>query len=66
MARQFFIGGNFKASVAKAYTVHRCRELGWMVDTHDEADACAVWNYKCSLIDPMVGIRTSPLFRART
>jgi hypothetical protein len=64
--RCHFIGQNFKASVAKPYTLERCHELGWMAATHDESDALALWNYQCCLIDPLVGINTSPLFRPHT
>lgn len=32
----------------KALVVNRCRALGWKVDTHDAADAAAIWDYAMS------------------
>jgi hypothetical protein len=63
--RCHFIGQNVKAKIAKPQVLDRCRDLGWMCENTDESDACALWNYQCSLIDPMEGIKTSPLFRRR-
>jgi hypothetical protein len=61
--RCHFIGNNPKSHIAKPQVYDRCHDLGWMCATHDESDACALWNYQCSLIDPMEGIKTSPLFK---
>jgi hypothetical protein len=63
--RAHFLGQNLKSAVAKPATVERCRSLGWMANTSDEADALALWNYQCSFLDPEVGVRTSPLFQKR-
>ena len=49
---------------AKAMVLQKCKSLGWLeVADDDAADACAVWDYQCSLIDPIVGISRTPLFR---
>lgn len=43
--RKHFIGqGNLKRTEAKAAVMKRCRQLGWHVDSTDEADAAAVWD----------------------
>ena len=63
--RAHFLGMNLKSAIAKPMVVERCRQLGWMVNTSDEGDACALWNYQCSFLDPEVGVRTSPLFQKR-
>jgi hypothetical protein len=61
--RAHFIGQNMKAAVAKPLTVERCRDLGWQVETTDEADACALWDYQCCWLRPDLAARTTPLFR---
>jgi hypothetical protein len=43
-------------------TVDRCRSLGWMVETSDEADACALWDYQICWLDPQAAVRSTPLF----
>lgn len=63
--RAHFLGSNMKAAIAKPLTMQRCQQLGWNVTTNDEADACALWNYQCSWLDPEVGVRTTPLFQKR-
>jgi Holliday junction resolvasome RuvABC endonuclease subunit len=40
----------------------KCKQLGWLADGDDAADAAAVWSYACSLIDHEQAIRISPLF----
>ena len=67
--RQHFIGlAKCPRAEAKRRVVQRCRALGWLPPGEagrpddDAADALATWDYQCSLIDPMIGIRRSPLF----
>jgi hypothetical protein len=60
--RAHFIGRNFKSATAKALTMERCHDLGWQTQTPDEADACALWDYKCCLLRPDLAERTAPLF----
>jgi len=60
--RAHFIGGNFKSKIAKAATVERCRVRGWGVETSDEADAVALWDYQRCCLRPDIGTRTTPLF----
>jgi hypothetical protein len=62
--RCHFIGANLRAAIAKPKTVERCREMGWMVDTTDEADACALWDYQACFVDPKHGSATTKLFSA--
>lgn len=51
--RRFFVGkgGGEKTATFKSWAMERCRELGWNVRTHDEADALGVLAYGISL-DP--------------
>ena len=63
--RSHFIGRNYKAKFAKPMTVERCRALGWAVETDDEADACALWDYQMSFLRPDLAFRTTALFGAR-
>jgi hypothetical protein len=63
--RAHFIGQNLKSKIAKPMTLEKCRELGWMCETTDESDACALWSYQCGLLDPMVALQASPLFRRK-
>ena len=63
--RCHFIGRNHKAKIAKPMTVEKCRALGWAVETDDEADACALWDYQMSFLRPDLAFRTTPLFVAR-
>ena len=60
--RHHFIQDNPKSKIAKALTVEACRERGWLVDTSDEADACALWDYQRCCLVPEIGTRTTPLF----
>lgn len=61
--RRHFIGTNCVRQEAKMYTVRKCRSLGWLESADDDAaDAAALWSYQCSLIDPIAGIKVSPLF----
>lgn len=63
--RAHFIGRNCKASIAKPQTMARCRELGWNVETSDEADACALWAYQTACLRPDVAVSRAPLFQQR-
>jgi hypothetical protein len=40
----------------------KCRQLGWLAEGDDAADAAAAWSYQASLLDPEQAIRISPLF----
>jgi hypothetical protein len=62
--RSHFLGQNLKAVVAKPATVSRCHELGWNVTTHDEGDACALWDYQCCHLRPDIAVGSTPLFRS--
>lgn len=49
---------------AKLMVQRTCKSLGWLEAADDDAaDACAVWDYQCSLIDPLISIKRKPLFR---
>jgi hypothetical protein len=64
MIRGHFIGTNaFPRDQAKFYTQRKCRALGWTPSDDNAADALALWDYQCSLIDPTHGISNTPLFR---
>jgi hypothetical protein len=60
--RAHFIGQNLKSAIAKPMTLDRCIQLGWKVESTDEADACALWDYQCSWLRPDLAPHTTPLF----
>ena len=60
--RPHFIGENMKSKLAKAATIERCHELGWLVTNDNEADACALWSYQVCCLRPDIAIRMTPLF----
>jgi len=61
--RAHFIGDrSVKRASAKRQVMARCKRLGWMVTNDNEGDACALWSYGCSLIDPQLALRVVPLF----
>jgi hypothetical protein len=51
--RRYFVGkgAGEKRAVFKSWARERCRQLGWNVRSHDEADACGILAYAISL-DP--------------
>jgi hypothetical protein len=61
--RQHFIyDRTLPRKFAKMEVKRKCHELGWNVSNDNEADAVACWSYACSLIDPKLALRGSPLF----
>jgi ABC-type cobalt transport system substrate-binding protein len=64
--RNHFIGRNPKRAEAKKLVMSQCRQMGWFVTDDNEADACAVWSYMCSLLNPKLAVRPTPLFGRRT
>lgn len=51
LIRKNFIGaGGLRRADAKAGVLAKCQWLGLDPKTEDEADACAVWSYRCSII----------------
>jgi hypothetical protein len=61
--RRHFLGtDDLERKSGKLTTITRCHELGWRVEDDDAADACAVWSYQCAKINPLLAIRTAPLF----
>ena len=63
--RSHFIGRNLKSAIAKPLVMARCRERGWMAETHDESDALALLDYQISCLRPEIGTRSTPLFSER-
>jgi hypothetical protein len=61
--RCHFLGQNLKAKIAKPLTLERCRDFGWQVETEDEADAAALWDYTQCWLNPQMAFKTTPLFR---
>jgi hypothetical protein len=51
--RRFFVGkgAGEKTATFKSWSSARCRQLGWNIRSHDEADACGILAYGISL-DP--------------
>ena len=61
--RAHFIGDrSLKRHEAKARTVQTCRLLGWQVADDNAGDACALWSFAASIIDPDQALKLSPLF----
>jgi crossover junction endodeoxyribonuclease RuvC len=63
--RLHFIGCNPKRAKAKPMVKRQCRAMGWEVDDDNEADALATWHYMCSLLEPKLALRPTPLFGRR-
>jgi len=63
--RVHFIGQNMKSAMAKQRTIEQCRMLGWEVETADEADACALWDFQCAWLNPRLAAHSTPLFHRR-
>jgi len=62
--RTFFVGSNMKGAQAKLLTIHRCRMIGWDVETTDEADALALWSYWSGWLNPrLAALREKPATR---
>ena len=60
--RNHFIGCNPKRAKAKGMVIRQCCAMGWNCSDDNEADALATWSYMCSLIDPRLALRPTPLF----
>jgi len=61
--RAHFIGTRtLRRDDAKRDVMDRCLSLGWHVNNDNEGDACAIWSFAVSLIDPNQSLRVSPLF----
>lgn len=63
--RNHFIGSNPKRAKAKLMVIRQCRAMGWDVEDDNEADALATWHYMCSLLEPKLAMRPTPLFLGR-
>jgi hypothetical protein len=61
--RQHFIHTrSLRSDVAKRTVMKTCAMLGWPTADNNCADALALWSYTSALIDPRLGLRTTPLF----
>lgn len=61
--RGHFIGDRgLHRAAAKREVTRNCHRLGWHVADDNAADACAVWSYARSLVDPVRGLKVTPLF----
>lgn len=58
----FIYDRGLKRKAAKREVTDKCKVLGWDVPNDNAADACACWSYACSIIDPRLALRGSPLF----
>ncbi len=47
----------------KERAVAECHRRGWIVDSHDVADALGILAYACGAIDPAFATQQGPLFR---
>lgn len=63
--RNHFIGCNPKRAKAKPMVIQQCLAQGWEVGDDNEADALATWHYMCSLLEPKLALRPTPLFGRR-
>lgn len=60
----FLDGIPYGKGEGKLYTVRKCKSLGWLMDTdEDAADALALWSYQCALINPQHAVEISPMFQ---
>lgn len=51
-ARKHFIQmGSLKRKEAKKHVMHQCQRIGWNPKNEDEADALALWDYRCFMLD---------------
>jgi hypothetical protein len=61
--RNHFIGTRMlQREPAKRAVIERCRALEWQVKNDNEGDACAIWSFACSILDPRQALLVSPLF----
>jgi hypothetical protein len=64
--RAHFLGTRrLKSAQAKHETIARCIRLGWQCPDHNAADACALWSFARSLIDPKYAVMVSPMFNPK-
>ena len=64
--RAHFIGDrSLRRATAKRETIMRCRMLGWPAVDDNAADALALWSFGCSLVDPRLALRVTPMFGQR-
>jgi hypothetical protein len=63
--RNHFIGQNPKGHIGKKLVMRQCRAMGFEVADDNESDAIATWHYMCSLIDPALAMKATPLFGRR-
>jgi len=63
--RSHFIGQNLKSKIAKPKVLENCHARGWMCETTDESDACALWDYQCCWLAPELAHKGMPLFRQK-
>jgi Holliday junction resolvasome RuvABC endonuclease subunit len=59
--RKVFLGQG-RPDNPKQAVIARCKALGWNVDNHDAADACACWAYGMAKKYPDWASRLTPLF----
>lgn len=64
--RKHFLGYNPKGrEEAKRAVKNRCRALGWDVRDDNQADACALLDWRLAQLSPAHAIRTTALFQER-
>jgi hypothetical protein len=63
--RNHFIGSNPKRVKAKPMVIKQCQAMGWNPSDDNEADALATWHYACSLMEPALAMKPTPLFGVR-
>ena len=61
--RRHFIGeGSLARDAAKLAVIHRCNKLGWNPVDDNAADALALWDFACCVMNPELSIKRTPLF----
>lgn len=64
--RKHFLGnGGMNRKDAKRAAITRCRQMGYSVETDDEADAIGIWDYAVSLKSPEHACSSTDLFMGR-
>lgn len=63
--RNHFLGCNPKRVKAKPMVMQMCAARGWSVADDNEADALAVWDFMCALLDPTLARQPKLMFARR-
>lgn len=61
--RRYFLGmGNLPGERAKIAAMRLCRQLQWITEDHNGAEAAGIWSWGCAQVQPQNMRRVEPLF----